>query len=454
MRPCVVIVMIVLTAALCAGIVGAQVPTLTTDVRWTATPEPEQTPVDLSQRRSIAIPQLTTAPEIDARLDDAAWQEAASADEWMVNTGERPAPVQTTAWLGTHQGILYVGIRAQEPNVEGIVASVEEDGGPTWNDDCVELFVDANLDLESARQLIINALGTVTTAMAPRGEWEAKVTRAARVGDDAWFAELAMPMSDVGLTGTNFGLNICRERRAGGGDDVELSCWSPTGGGFHQPDRFGLASLPGGYLQAFCAGRGLLGHNELTVTLKNPDDEARNVRARLTWWQGEGMALERTLGPFALEPGATREVTFDYDIATADEPVQMEVAVLDADGDVLAARRLTQKVQDVLDMQASRCVLRPGEREMIIRGALHVQRDLLERSQVVLAVFARPEMGLVAREELLPQARAMRADIRLPELSPGTYSVHLVLKRTDRDEPRRVAEEKVLLHLLEPVAAR
>ena len=435
--------------AAAAGALAQAEPEIVRTVHWSEPPTQARAPVDLSVRKQMAIPELPAAPQIDGDLSDAAWESAAQTDEWMVNTGEAPAPVQTTAWLGIHSGALFVGVRADEPDVAGIVSSVTEDGGPAWNDDCVELFVDGNLDLTTSRQLVINAAGAVTL-LGNGGAWSAPVTRAVSIGDDAWFAEFSLPLSALGLTGTDFGLNICRERRAGGG--TELSCWSPTGGGFQQPGKFGVASLPGGWLRAFAVGTGMLGRNELTAAIQNPEERPRSLRVRLTWWQGESIALERTAGPFTLEPGAAREVTIAYTIERADAPAELELAVLDEQGRALATHEVVQAVERVLHAQAGRSVLVVGETRMFARALLNLNDDVLARSQLVVALFRQPGLSLVARSEFAPpRGRAMRVEMALPPLEPGEYSLHVVLKTGEGDAARRIAEEKSILHVLAPV---
>jgi len=422
----------------------AQVPQLVEDVRWGAMSVEEVPQADLSQRKPLAIPELPAAPTIDAQLDDAAWEAAAKTDTWMVNTGEVPAPVQTMVSVGTHDGIFYVGFRAEEPNTAGIVATVTEAGGPAWNDDCFEMFVDGNLDLETARQLIINPLGTVT-ALERLGDWNPNVTAAARIGDGAWLAEFAMPLASLGVTGTDFGLNFCRERKATGGN--ELSCWSPTGGGFHQPDRFGLASLPGGWLNAFGVGKGVLGQNELSATIANPTEDEQSLRVRLTWWQGDGYALERVRGPFTLPAGDSREVTIGYDVQQTGAPVQLELAVLNEAGEIVAERQVDQEIVDVLAMDTSRRLLPRGQRELTIRAAMQLSESYLQRSSMILAVFDE-EMILEAREVIAPLDRVMRGELRLPPLEAGQHSLHIVLKSGADDDARRVAEEKIVLEVL------
>ncbi len=443
--------------ALIAALTGAAAQTdtpLVTSIRWGDIPVKATAPTgDLSGRKRIAIPELPAAPQLDGDLSDDAWQYAAQTDPWMVNTGAARAPVQTTAWLGIHAGRLFVGVRAEEPNVPGIVADVTEDGGPAWNDDCIELFVDGDLDLQTARQLVINSVGTVTLIDHAGGDWNADVARATGVGEDAWFVELSIPLSALGLTGAEFGLNICRERRAGGG--TELSCWVPTGGGFHQPGKFGLASLPVGYLRRIAVGEARLGNNRLMVALQNPDDRRRDLRVRLTWWQGDDIALERTVGPFALGPEEIREVPVDYVVERADVPVEMEVAVLDEQGHELARREISLAVQDVLAMTASRFVIAAGEELMFVRARLNLNEDALERSRLIVALFRQPDLALFGRSEFAPPAgRVMCAQLRLPPLAPGTYSLHVVLKRNEGADARRIAEEKTILHVLAPVPGR
>ena len=182
------------------GAMAQTEPEIVRTVHWGEPPPQARAPVDLSVRRQMAIPELPEAPRIDGDLSDAAWESAAQADAWMVNTGEGPAPVPTTAWLGIHSGALFVGVRADEPNVAGIVTSVTEDGGPAWDDDCIELFVDGNLDLTTSRQLVINAAGAVTLIDHGGGAWNTQVARAVSIGDDRWFAEFSLPLSALGLS--------------------------------------------------------------------------------------------------------------------------------------------------------------------------------------------------------------------------------------------------------------
>ena len=69
--------------------------------------------------------------------------------------------------------------------------------------------------------------------------WE----RAATVGEDAWFAEVAIPWGAIGMSAPEPGRkirgNICRQRFA----NSELSTWSSTVEGFLETSCFGTWTL-------------------------------------------------------------------------------------------------------------------------------------------------------------------------------------------------------------------
>lgn len=422
----------------------AQIPNLIEDLRWGEMSVREAPEADLSQRKTLMIPTLPSAPALDGDLRDPAWEAAAQTDTWMTNTGEAPAPVQTTTWAGLHDGRLYVAVRAEEPNIDGLLADVTEEGGPVWEDDVFEMFVDGNLDLTTVNQLLINPLGTVST-LTRGGTWQPEVQRGASIGEDAWFAEFSLSLDDLGITGADFGVNFCRERRASG--DLQLSCWSPTGGAFNEPGRFGLASLPGGYLKVFSVGRGVLGQNSLSATISNPADQPQALSARLAWWQGEGIAVARTIGPWTLAPGESREISFGYDIQRTGEPVELELAILGPQRNVVAQRQVTQEIADVMDLIANRRLVSRDGDTMTVRGVFRITSAVLERSRVVLALFD-DAMALRARDELAPSGGAMRAELKLPALEAGPHTLHLVLKSGPGEDARRVAEEKITLYVL------
>lgn len=416
---------------------------LLSGVRWQDLDGVAEGP-SLGGRVQVSIPRLPAAPKLDGHLGDPAWRGAATTAPWMRSTGDGEAPVQTRALLGIFEERLYLGFECQEPTTEGVVARVTEDGGSVWTDDCVEMFFDGNLDQATFRQVVINSLGTVGTVSHGVGDWAPVVQRAARVGEGAWYAELSVPVAELGLTGTTFGLNLCRERRASGG--LELSCWSPTGGGFSQPERFGLATMSTLYIASFKLGEGLLGRNELTVELVNEEAAARSIKLRLCWWQGEGVRLERESRVFALEPGQRLKARLPYDITRYDVPVELRLAVLDGAGQVLAEHEFAQRVPPPMVTRVRPRLFFLEEDCAGLQARFRLSEELQRRGQLVVAIFTEPEMMLVARQEIEPiEATLVSARLNIGGLPEGRYSVHIVLKKREGETLVRVAEAREMI---------
>ncbi|MBN2309568.1 MAG: carbohydrate-binding family 9-like protein [Candidatus Hydrogenedentes bacterium] len=187
------------------------------------------------------VPHLAAAPELDARLDDAAWEGAFRIGGFVPNTGGDAVPVQTEAVLGWHGESLYVGVRCYEPSVKGLVANCQEDGEPAHMDDCVELFFDPKLSRMDFSQLVFSSKGVQWNQSVRGAPWQERVPVKAAVEEGEWRVEAAIPLSEVVVGGPEFGFNLCRERRAGG--ELELSCWKPTGGQFGTPSAFAAMRL-------------------------------------------------------------------------------------------------------------------------------------------------------------------------------------------------------------------
>lgn len=232
------------------------------------------------------------APALDGVLDDACWARDAAVLRGFVSLdGARSASPPTDARLCWDDARLYVGVRCVEPQVKSLLARCTARDDGVWRDDCVELFLDTNLDRTSYYHVIVNSIGTVYDETVPGGPaWNADLQVAARVGEDEWTVELAIPWSDLGgapESGATWGVNVGRERYAGATD---LSAWSSTYGTFLVPDRFGtlrFAEQPGGLAWELPAEPGF-GRNELF--LRTAREAVPALSLRRDWPAG----LERT----------------------------------------------------------------------------------------------------------------------------------------------------------------
>ena len=118
-------------------------------------------------------------------------------------------------------------------------ANVTAHDGAVWNDDCVELFLQA-ADWKEYAHFIVNSLGTQYDEMGRGGrdwnpEWTAKAER--KVYD--WTVDIEIPYASLGVTpaeGDVWKFNVCRCRKA----VAELSSWSPSPScSFHDVASFG-----------------------------------------------------------------------------------------------------------------------------------------------------------------------------------------------------------------------
>lgn len=217
----------------------------------------------------LDVPRLRQVPEIDGRLDEAVWQQAARADSsfrffWGDNFATPPAEVQSTFYVGYTAEALYIGFRAHDDHPDSLVAKITEsdparDGdlahgrgtrNAIWSDDCIELFFDANLDHKSYAHFGVNSLGVWEDEWSSgsregpynpeeRWGWSGDIRVAAHVGDDFWSLEFRLNFGQEQLPapqpGAVWGFNLVRNFRG-----EQYNQWVRTYGSGLQPDQFGM----------------------------------------------------------------------------------------------------------------------------------------------------------------------------------------------------------------------
>ena len=318
----------------------ARVGDLLTSIQWTS-PEPAAGPAAPSAAYHVTIPQAAGGPEIDGDLSDAVWQTAAHVTDFRLAKDAAKPQQQTHAWLVVDTENLNIAFRCAEDNIEHITATVAQDGGPVWQDDCVEVFVDSNNDQATFRQIVVNSQGVQFWTDASDPGWKPASRAAARVGEDSWTVELAIPLADLGLAQSSFGLNLCRERRPM--ETLELTCWSPTGGQFGKPDRFGLATIGAPFFSNVRLGRGVLGQNTFSATVTNRTDKEGRFVLKLHWEQDAERPGTATAEPVRLRPGQSAEAGARYAVGTGTEAVRLRATLADSEsGRELAAYHATQ----------------------------------------------------------------------------------------------------------------
>ncbi len=183
------------------------------------------------------------APTIDGRLDDDAWSACETIGLSHDPTGQGGPTGPTDVRLTWDDRYLYLGVRCLEPFLEKLVCDAREDGGETWYDDSIELFLPAGPD--AWHHFIWNADGVLYYERnqkpgRPEGPFKASTGR----DTDAWTLEAAFDMYWLGasppIRGAAIGFQIVRNRVA---NHEECSMWLPTFGTNFTPEFFGTVLL-------------------------------------------------------------------------------------------------------------------------------------------------------------------------------------------------------------------
>ncbi|HET9636563.1 MAG TPA: DUF5916 domain-containing protein [Gemmatimonadaceae bacterium] len=164
-----------------------------------------------SRSRVVAAPTDTSATavraagsiNIDARDDDAAWQDAppiTQFQEWRPNEG-KPARFKTEAKIVYDAANLYVFVRAFDPHPDSIKKILERRDTFT-SSDMIWIFVDSYHDKRTGYEFGVNAAGVKMDQAVyddgnEDGAWDAVWDVATRIDSLGWTAEFRIPLSQM-----------------------------------------------------------------------------------------------------------------------------------------------------------------------------------------------------------------------------------------------------------------
>ena len=162
------------------------------------------------------------APRMDGRLDDEVWRLAPASGNFVQREPDfgAPATERTEFRILYDARTLYVGVWAFDSDPAGISASELKRDSNLGKGDQVKIAIDTFHDHRNAFAFFTNPLGAYKDAQSVENAriinydwnavWEAKTS----VDAQGWYAELAIPLSQLRFPTTigeaTWGLNVCR----------------------------------------------------------------------------------------------------------------------------------------------------------------------------------------------------------------------------------------------------
>ncbi|MFH1903920.1 MAG: sugar-binding protein, partial [bacterium] len=225
--------------------------------------------------------------------NDNCWKNSMELSPFLLSGGTELAAQQTKAYISYDHEKIYIFMHCFESVLDPILQKMSEfkaeknvHDSNVFEDDCVEIFIKPSLEKEVYYHLAVNSKGTIYDARCQNDtydkNWSSNAEVKTLVGERAWTIEMSIPFQSFGLSSPKIGdewrINLCREEKP----YKENSCWSPTGGGFHKPSRFGTISFGEMSLGSRMASLGNLqkGKNHLKISFSNSSEKAEVVRVK------------------------------------------------------------------------------------------------------------------------------------------------------------------------------
>jgi hypothetical protein len=159
---------------------------------------------------ALAVPRVDAAVEIDGRLDEPMWQQAARIElSYEVQPGDNlPAGVRTVAHIAYTDDAVLIGFRADDPDPAKIRAFLR-DRDALYNDDFLGVMLDTFDDQRRAYEFFVNPLGVQADLIRDEAtgheddSWDGLWTSAARITATGYEAEMRIPFATLRFRDTD-----------------------------------------------------------------------------------------------------------------------------------------------------------------------------------------------------------------------------------------------------------
>ncbi len=203
------------------------------------------------------VSRTATPIKVDGKLDDLVWTKVAPLRDFRQNLDGSTGVAKTVAKVLYDDDFLYVSFYCSDDNIWATLKTRDQH---LWDEEVVELFVQADPQQKSYIELEVNPLGTMLDIYlldirkplhyeswnSRRLKWGVQLfgTVDGKEGDRAWTCEIALPLEDIVTApnrpprvGSRWRVNLYRVEKL---PTPSLLAWSPTlKDDFHLPERFG-----------------------------------------------------------------------------------------------------------------------------------------------------------------------------------------------------------------------
>jgi cellulose/xylan binding protein with CBM9 domain len=194
--------------------------------------------------------------QVDGKLNESAWAAAPVIGPFVNNQDGSASSISTEARILYDDKFIYFAFRNVDEN---IWATMTKRDAHLWEEEVIEIFVQADPENTNYIELEVNPLGAMFDAYlldirkplhheswnSEKLKWAVQVqgTVDGKPGDKEWTCEIALPLEDVATAphtppqpGDRWRVNLYRIERLP--VSAKLA-WSPTFKDFHVPSKFG-----------------------------------------------------------------------------------------------------------------------------------------------------------------------------------------------------------------------
>ena len=173
-------------------------------------------------RPSINPLRVEQSPVIDGVLDEATWERAPVAGDFLQQDPDEGAPIteRTEFRVLYDDKALYLGVWCFDSEPEAIIGRVMTRDDYPYEDDHIYIAIDSFLDYRNGYAFATNPNGCrwdglIVNNSFTGGSWDAIWECKSRVTGEGWFSEIAIPFNSISFDpdNTTWGLNISRNIR-------------------------------------------------------------------------------------------------------------------------------------------------------------------------------------------------------------------------------------------------